>query len=156
MYSFPSLEPVCCSISGSNCCFLICMRFLWRQVRWSGVPISWRIFHSLIVIHTIKWTGKIGVLPSMGSQRVGYDWVTELNWIVKGFSIVNEEVDVFFCNYLSFSMIQQMLAIWPLVHLPFLNPTWKPWISQSMYCGSLAWRILSIALLVCEMSATVQ
>ena len=27
------------------------------------------------------WTGKPGVLQSMGSQRVGYDWATELNWI---------------------------------------------------------------------------
>ena len=26
------------------------------------------------------WTGKPGVLPSMGSQRVGHDWVTGLNW----------------------------------------------------------------------------
>ena len=25
------------------------------------------------------WTGKPGVLQSMGSQRVGYDWATELN-----------------------------------------------------------------------------
>ena len=27
------------------------------------------------------WTGKPGVLWSMGSQSVGYDWATELNWI---------------------------------------------------------------------------
>ena len=26
------------------------------------------------------WTGKPGVLHSMGSQRVGHDWATELNW----------------------------------------------------------------------------
>ena len=26
------------------------------------------------------WTGKPGKLQSMGSQRVGHDWVTELNW----------------------------------------------------------------------------
>ena len=26
------------------------------------------------------WTGKPGVLQSMGPQRVGHDWVTELNW----------------------------------------------------------------------------
>ena len=26
------------------------------------------------------WSGKPGVLQSMGSQRVGYDWATELNW----------------------------------------------------------------------------
>ena len=26
------------------------------------------------------WTGKPGVLQSMGSQRIGHDWATELNW----------------------------------------------------------------------------
>ena len=26
------------------------------------------------------WTGKPGMLQSMGSQRVTYDWATELNW----------------------------------------------------------------------------
>ena len=26
------------------------------------------------------WTGRPGVLQSVGSQRVGHDWVTELNW----------------------------------------------------------------------------
>ena len=26
------------------------------------------------------WTGRPGVLQSMGLQRVGHDWVTELNW----------------------------------------------------------------------------
>ena len=28
------------------------------------------------------WTGKPGVLQSMGWQRVGHDWVTELNWYI--------------------------------------------------------------------------
>ena len=27
------------------------------------------------------WTGRPGVLQFMGSQRVGHNWVTELNWI---------------------------------------------------------------------------
>ena len=27
------------------------------------------------------WTGKPGMLQSMGLQRIGHDWVTELNWI---------------------------------------------------------------------------
>ena len=26
------------------------------------------------------WTGRPGVLQSMGSQRIGHDWMTELNW----------------------------------------------------------------------------
>ena len=28
------------------------------------------------------WTGRPGVLQSMGLQTVGHDWVTELNWIL--------------------------------------------------------------------------
>ena len=48
-----------------------------------------------------------------------------------------------------------MLAVWPLVSLPFLNPAWISGSSQFMYCRSLARRILSITLLACEMSALV-
>ena len=33
------------------------------------------------------WTGRPGVLRFMGSQRVGHDWETELNWKVKGSAI---------------------------------------------------------------------
>ena len=29
-------------MSGSNCCFLTCIQISQRQVRWSGIPISWR------------------------------------------------------------------------------------------------------------------
>ena len=56
---------------------------------------------------------------------------------------------------LLFLTIQQILAIWSLFPLPFLKPAWTSGSSQFMYCWSLAWRILSITLLACEMSATV-
>jgi len=49
-----------------------------------------------------------------------------------------------------------MLAIWSLVPLPFLNPALASGSSWFMYYWSLAWRILSITLLACEMSAIVQ
>ena len=52
-------------------------------------------------------------------------------------------------------MIQRILAIWSLVPLPFLKPAWTSGNSQFTYCWSLAWRILSITLLMCEMSAIV-
>ena len=48
-------------------------------------------------------------------------------------------------------MIQWMLAIWSPVPLPFLNSAWTSESSQFTYCWSLAWRILSITLLTCEM-----
>ena len=39
--------------------------------QWTGVWVSSRSWW---------WTGRPGMLQSMGSQRVGYDWATELNW----------------------------------------------------------------------------
>ena len=48
-----------------------------------------------------------------------------------------------------------MLVIWSLVPLHFLNPSRTSGSSWFMYCWSLAWRILSITLLACEMSAVV-
>ena len=53
-------------------------------------------------------------------------------------------------------MIQQMLAIWSLVPLPFLKPAWTSRSSRFTYCWSLVWRILSIILLACETNAIVQ
>ena len=61
--------------------------------------------------------------------------------IDKSFGVVNKaEVDVFL-ELSSFLMIQQMLAIWYLVPLPFLNQVWTSGSSRFMYCWSLAWRI---------------
>ena len=63
---------------------------------------------------------------------------------------------MFYWNSLVFSMIQQRLSVWSLIPLSFLNPAWISGSSQFMYCWSLAWRILSITLLVCGISAIVQ
>ena len=43
-------------MSSSNCCFLTCIRFLKRQVWWSYIPISFKIFQ-FIVFHTVKGFG---------------------------------------------------------------------------------------------------
>ena len=32
-----------------------------------------------------QWTGRPGVLRSLGSHRGGHDWATELNWLTSGF-----------------------------------------------------------------------
>ena len=61
-----------------------------------------------------------------------------------------------FWNSLAFSMIQWMLKIWSLVLLLFLKPAWTSGSSRFTYCWSLAWIILSITLLACEMSAIVR
>ena len=81
-------------MSGSNCYYLT-----YIQISQEAGQVAWyshllKNFPQFIVIQTLK-----------------------------GFGIVNEaEVDVFFWNSLTFSMIQRMLAIRSLVLLPFLNP----------------------------------
>ena len=54
MYSFSYLQPVCCSMSSSNCCFLTCI-----QIFQETCLVVWysHLFHNFlqfIVIHTVK------------------------------------------------------------------------------------------------------
>ena len=61
---------------------------------------------------------------------------------------------MFLWNPLAFLMIQEMLAVCSLVPLLFLKPVCTSGSSWFTYCWSL--RILSITLLVCEVSEIVQ
>ena len=45
---------------------------------WMASPTQWRWVW--VNSGSWWWTGRPGVLWFMGSQRVGHDWVTELNW----------------------------------------------------------------------------
>ena len=40
--------PVCCSMSSSNCWFLTCIQITQEAGQWSDIPISLKIFHSLL------------------------------------------------------------------------------------------------------------
>ena len=57
MYSFPYLEPVCFSMSSSNCCFLTCIKVSQEagQVVWYSH--LFQKFPQFIVIHTVKSFG---------------------------------------------------------------------------------------------------
>ena len=57
MYSFSYLEPVCCSMSSSNCCFLTCIQISQEagQVVWYSY--LFQNFLQFIVIHTVKGFG---------------------------------------------------------------------------------------------------
>ena len=69
MYSFPDLEPVCCSMCSSNCCFLTCIQIPQETGKVVLYSYLLKYFPQFVVIYT------------------EYD---------KDFSVVNEvEVDVF-------------------------------------------------------------
>ena len=101
-------------------------RFLKRQVRWSGIPISFRIVHSLLT--------------------------------VEGFGVVNKaETDVFLelsCFFDDPADVGNLIS--GSSAFSKISSSLTSGSSQFTYCWSLAWRILSITLLVCEMSAIVQ
>ena len=126
-YSFPNLEQVHCFMSGSNCCFLTC-----TPISQEASKVVWyshflKNFPQFVVIHTIK-----------------------------GFIIVNEaEIDAF----LEFSCIlYDPTDVGNLTSgsSAFSKSPWTSGSSQFTYYWSLAWRILSITLLACEMSTIVQ
>ena len=126
MYAFPNLEPVCCSMSSSICCFLTCIQISQEagQVVWYSHLL--RNFPQFFMIH-----------------------------IFKGFGIVNKaEIDVFLelpCFFDDPTDVGNLIS----GSSAFLKPAWTCGSSPFMYCWSLAWRILSITLLACEMSAIV-
>ena len=115
----PIFEPVHYSMSCSNCCFLICIQVSQEVGKVLWYPHLFKNFPQFVVIHTVK-----GLI------------VTES---------VNNQCSFFFFffswNALAFSMIQQMLAFWPLFHSkrsdhgnqshPFManrwGEKWKQW-----------------------------
>ena len=68
-------------------CFLLSLycfcsfHFIYDDRGWDGwmaSPTQWTCVW--VDSGSCWWTGRPGVLRFMGSQRVGHDWVTELNW----------------------------------------------------------------------------
>ena len=126
-YSLPDLEPGCCSVSSSNCCFLT-----WIQISQEAGQVVWyshllKKFPQFVVIHTVR-----------------------------GFGTVNEaEVDVFLersCFFYNPTDVGNLIS----GSSAFSKSSLSIRSSGFTYCWSLAWRISSIILLECEMSAIVQ
>ena len=111
MYSFPYLEPVCCSMSSSNCCFLT-----YIQISQDAGKVLWyshlfQDFPQFMVIHTVK-----------------------------GFSIVNEsEVDVFLefsCFFYDPTDVGNLISGSSAFSKSSLN-IWKFSVLSSLLKGSL-------------------
>ena len=127
MYSFSYLEPVCCSMSSSNCCFLTC-----TQISQEADQVVWyshlfQNFPQFIVIHTVKGFGIV--------NKAELDVFLELS------CFFHDPADV--GNLISGSSVfsKTSLNIWNFTVHVLLKP---------------GLRILSITLLACEMSALVQ
>ena len=54
MYSFPYLEPVHCSMTSSNCCFLTCIQISQKAGKVVWYSHLFQNFPQFFVIHTVK------------------------------------------------------------------------------------------------------
>ena len=117
---------------------------LWRR-KWQAAPVFLPgKFHGLRSLG--------GYSPWDHKQSDTTEWLIHT---VKGFSVVNEaEVDIFLelpCFLYDPMNIRNLISL-----LPLWNTACTSRSSWFTYCWSLAWRILSITLVACEMSSTVQ
>ena len=127
IYSLDTLLSQFGTMVGSNCCFLTCIQVSQEAIKVAGIPISLRIFHSLL------WSTEFVVIHT-----------------VKGVSLIDEaEVDVFlefscfFCDPTDGNLIsgfsafsKSRLNIWKFsVHVPL-----KPGLENfEHYFASLLW-----------------
>ena len=120
-YSFPDLEPVCCSMSSSSCCFLTCLEVSREagQVVWYSQ--LFKNFPQFVVIHTVKGFGIV--------NKAEVDVFLELSWLFYHAMYVG--------NLISGSSAFSKSS---------LN-TWKSLVHILLRSG---WRLLSISLLACS------
>ena len=107
MYSFLNLEPVCCSMSSSNCCFLI-----WIQISQEAGQVVWysHLFKNLpqfVVMHTVKDFGIV--------NKAEVDVCLELCFF-------DDPMDVHNLTSGSFAFFKSRLNIWKFMVHVLLKP----------------------------------
>ena len=87
------------------------------------------------------WTGKPGMLWFMGSQRVGHDWATELNWTELKWGL-NPKVILRWCiyNYLWGNVFQKRLLLFFSFHNKLI------WIQVKSFSYSCARKVMGVVL----------
>ena len=104
MYSFPNFEPVSCSMSSSNCCFLTCIQISQEvsQVVWYSSLL--KNIPQFVVIHIVKGIGVVNK--------------AEVDVFLEFSSFFNDSTDV--CNLISglSASSKSSLNIWKfMVHI---------------------------------------
>ena len=121
MYSVPHLEPVCCSMSSSNCCFLTCI-----QVSQEAGQVVWyshllKNFPQFVVIHTVKGFGIV--------NKTEVDVFLEFSW----FFSYPTDIGNLISGSLAFS--KSSLNIWKFI----VHVLLKPGLENFEHCFASVW-----------------
>ena len=110
MYSFPYLEPVCCSMSSSNYCFLICI-----QVSQEAGQVVWyshlfQNFPQFVVIHTVKGFGIVNKAETVYIYVCVYIYIYIFLEIMMSQSVITcviniRNIDAFLSFWIDFDWI---------------------------------------------------
>ena len=129
MYSFSYLEPVCCSMSSSNCCFLICI-----QISQEAGQVIWyshlfQNFPQFSVIHTVKGFGIVNK--------------AEIDIFLEFSCFFDDPVDIGNLIFVSFAFSKTSLNIWKFtVHILL-----KPGLENFKYNLTSVWDMISLYML---------
>ena len=90
MYSFPDLEPVCCSMFGSNCCFLTRI-----QISQEAGTVIWyshllKNFPQFVVTHTVKGIGIVNKADVFLELSCYFDDPADVGNLISGSSDFSE------------------------------------------------------------------
>ena len=81
-YSFPNLEPVSFSMSGSNCCFLTCIQISQEAGQVVCYSHLFKNIPQFVVIHTVKGFGIVNKADVFLELSWSFDDLTDVgNWI---------------------------------------------------------------------------
>ena len=135
--SFPNLEPVCSSMSSSNCAFFTC------------IQISQEAGQAVWYSHLFQ---NFPVCCDPHNQRLWHSQESRSRCFLELSCFFHDPMDI--SNFMSCSSAfsKSSLNIWKfMVHIQ-LKPGLENFFSLFIFLF-LAWRILSITFLACEMSA---
>ena len=92
MYSFSNLEPVCCSMSSSNCCFLTCIQLSQEagQVVWYSHLLQ--NFPQFLVFHTVSGFGVVNkaVVDVFLELSCFFNDLTDVGNLISGSSVFSK------------------------------------------------------------------
>ena len=137
MYSFPDLEPVCCSVSSSNSCFLTYIQISQEAGKVVWYSHRFKNLLQFVVIHTVKGFGIV--------NKAKEDVFLELS------SFFDDPTDVGDLISGSSAFLKSSLNIWFLVHVllkPHLQSFEHYFASMWDECNcAVVWTFFGIAFL---------